>query len=149
MSFFTKTKTHQKPQINRTAICDFDGGNCAYILNTEYKLVKTRSDGTEEVSEALTKFEDKGELKRVITFFLSESDAAAPIHSRKRFIEDVMEIINNKLAANKLSEMSIEEKYKIVIEGALSYIPSSLLLGYDGTEEEKLLLFFSTRLKEN
>ena len=149
MSFFNKTKTQQKPQINRTAVCDFDGGNCAYILNSEYKLVKTRSDGTEEVSESLTKFEDKGELKRAITLFLAESDATAPMHSRKRFIEDVMEIVNNKLAASKLSEMSIEEKYSIVLEGALSYIPSSLLLGYDGTEEEKLLLFFSNRLKEN
>ena len=61
----------------------------------------------------------------------------------KRICETMIE---DKLRVQAVTDLSLEDKYNILLEGVKRYIPSNLLLEYEGTDEEKLIKFLSQKV---
>lgn len=149
MSFFTRQQEQKKKAkqgtISHEAMQSYNGSGYSYMLNKDYILIRIAKDNSEEITREIKDVTKTDELMNQIKSFMSESLNDQSQSALNQFISNVCESMTNHLLANELKTKPLEDKYNLVLRGLQAYIPSSLLNQYEGSQEEKILLFLSER----
>lgn len=152
MSFFKKRLEQQKQaenKISHEALFSYDGEKYSYILNKDFMLIKTSGeDGKELASNSLLDLPTNEDVTKFVENFTVEAASDYTNYDFLKFRKNVIDKVLLQKKGIELSEHSLEAKYNLVLKGIQNYIPSSLLQQYDGTSEQKILLFLRDRYPE-
>lgn len=120
--------------------------NYLFCLNKDLSITKTsRRDGNEEIIFRIEGVPKNTEVLEKILFNM-EVDITNKVEF-KIFKEACLRSAQEKSASETVLGLPLEERYTLLLKGAQQYIPSSLLREYEGTAEEKLLMFFSKTVR--